>query len=99
MPALTDKALEYIDNMNTSSSAAHPMDESRAKEMFKFLKDLDNPISANDIRSHGAQNGWDSGFTKKMAEWADKVASGGRVVVKHPGYFSENMQKELRSKL
>ncbi len=30
-----------------------------------------------------------------MAEWADKVASGGRVIVKHPSYFSENMQKEL----
>lgn len=99
MSAVIDKALEYIDSMNTSSSAPHPVDESRAKEMFKFLKEIDNPVSADDIRSHGAQNGWDSGFTKKMAEWADKVASGGRVMVKHPGYLSENMKEELRSLL
>ena len=56
-------------------------------------------MSADDIRRHGAENGWDSGFTKKMAGWADKIVSGGRVMVKHPGYFSENMQEELRSLL
>lgn len=99
MSAVIDKALKFIDSMNTSSSAPHPMDESCAKEMFKFLRELESPLSADDIRNHGTQNGWDSGFIKKMAEWADKVASGGRVVVKHPGYFSENMQKELSSLL
>jgi len=99
MSAVIDKALEYIDSMNTSSSAPHAIDEARAKEMFRFLKELDTPMSADDILSYGAENGWDSGFTKKMAGWADKIASGGRVVVKHPGYFSENMQEELRSLL
>ncbi|BES86271.1 DUF1889 family protein [Pectobacterium araliae] len=97
MSAIIDKALDYISSMNTSTSAPHPMDESRAKEMFKYLKGVDNPISADAIYARGVQNGWDSGFTKKMAEWADKVASGGRVIVKHPGYFSENMQEELRA--
>lgn len=99
MSAVIDKALDYLNSMNTSTFAPHPMDESRAKEMFNFLKNIDNPISADDIRTHGAQNGWDSGFTKKMAEWADKIASGSRVIVKNPGYFSEQMQKELRSLL
>lgn len=99
MSAVIDKALDYINGMNTSTSAPHSMDESRAKEIFKFLKDNGNSVSADNVRTCGAQNGWDSGFTKKMAEWADKIASGGRVVVKNPGYFSEEMQKELRSLL
>lgn len=99
MSAIFDKALDYIGSMNTSSSSPHPSDESRAKEMFKYLKQLGRPISAHDVQMHGTRSGWDAGFTNKMAGWADKVESGGRVVVKHPGYFSENMQKELRSLL
>lgn len=99
MSAIIDKALDYIDSMNTSSSAPHPGDESCAKELFKFLKDLGQPISGGDIHGRGIQNGWNAGFTKTMAGWADKVAAGGRVQVKHPGYLSENMQAELRSLL
>lgn len=99
MSAIIDKALDYIDSMNTSSSAPHPVDESCAKELFKFIYKLGQPISGVYIHNYGAQNGWNSGFTKKMAEWADKVAAGGRVQVKHPGYLSENIQEELRSLL
>lgn len=99
MSAVIDKALDYIDSMNTSTSAPHAIDESRAKAMFKFLKSHNSPLNADDIYTRGAQKGWDSGFTKKMAGWADKIATGGRVVVKHPEYFSEKMQEELRSLL
>ncbi|PWK98454.1 uncharacterized protein DUF1889 [Pantoea allii] len=99
MSAIIDKALDYLESMNTSSSAPHPVDEGRAKELFKFLKELGQPISRGDIQGFGTQNGWNAEFTKKMADWADKVAAGGRVQVKHPGYLSENMQAELRSLL
>ncbi|WP_409350089.1 DUF1889 family protein [Yersinia intermedia] len=45
----------------------------------------------------GNRNGWDHGFTKKLAGWADKIHSGGRVVIKHPGYLSDELVKDLRS--
>ncbi|WP_447857198.1 DUF1889 family protein [Enterobacter ludwigii] len=96
MPTIKARALKELDGMNTSTSAPHPQDESTAKEMFKYLKDLGHPLSGREIIEYGRANGWNEGFIKKMAEWADKVASGGRVVVKHPGQLSDELKKHLK---
>lgn len=32
MPAVIDKALDFINGMNTSASVPHPMDESTARD-------------------------------------------------------------------
>ena len=40
MSAVIDKALDFINGMNTSSSAPHTMDESTAKGIFKYLNEL-----------------------------------------------------------
>ncbi|WMY72728.1 DUF1889 family protein [Buttiauxella selenatireducens] len=97
MPAVIDKALDFIGAMNTSSSAPHPMDESTAKGIFKYLKELGVPASAADVNARGIQEGWDTGFTKKVAGWADKIESGGRVVIKNPEYFTAYMREVLRA--
>ncbi|WP_222422326.1 DUF1889 family protein [Yersinia mollaretii] len=97
MKPILEKAFEYIDGMNTSVSAPHPVDESRAKELLKFLKDEGVTFEGHEILAWGNRNGWDHGFTKKLAGWADKIHSGGRVVIKHPGYLSDELVKALRS--
>lgn len=97
MPAVINKALDFIGGMNTSVSTPHPMDESTAKGMFKYLKELGVPASVADITARGSEEGWDAGFTEKMAGWAEKIESGGRVVIKNPEYFSSYMQEELRA--
>ncbi|WBM72713.1 DUF1889 family protein [Buttiauxella sp. WJP83] len=97
MPAVIDKALDFIGGMNTSASTPHPMDESTAKGMLKYLNELGVPASAADVTARGIQDGWDTGFTKKVAGWADKIQSGDRVVIKNPEYFSAYMQEELRA--
>ncbi|WP_411752778.1 DUF1889 family protein [Serratia sp. (in: enterobacteria)] len=97
MSTVIDKALDFIGGMNTSVPTPHPMDESTAKGIFKYLRELGVPASAADVTERGIKEGWDTGFTKKVAGWADKIQSGGRVVIKNPEYFSSYMQEELRA--
>ena len=97
MPTVIDKALDYIGAMNTSVSAPQPMDESTAKGMFKYLKDLGVPASAADVTARGHQEGWNTEFTKKVAGWATKIESADRVVIKNPEYFTSYMREQLRS--
>ncbi|MGU4916638.1 DUF1889 family protein, partial [Escherichia coli] len=47
--------------------------------------------------ARGQQQGWSAGFTDKVAEWAERVAAGERLVIKHPEFFSTYMREELRA--
>ncbi|WP_074388670.1 DUF1889 family protein [Buttiauxella noackiae] len=95
MPAVIEKALDYIGGMNTSASTPHSMDESTAKGIFKYLKELGVPVSAADVTARANQEGWNTEFTKKVAGWAAKIESGDRVLIKNPEYFSSYMQEQL----
>lgn len=97
MPAVIEKALDYIGGMNASASTPHSMDESTAKGIFKYLNELGVPASADDVTARANQEGWNTEFTKKVAGWADKIKSGNRVVIKNPEYFSAYMQEQLRT--
>lgn len=57
MPAVIDKALDFINGMNTSVSSPEPMDESTAKGILKYLKELGCPASASDIVARGEREG------------------------------------------
>lgn len=97
MTTAIDKALDFIGGMNTTASVPDPMDESTAKGMFRYLKQLGVPATAADVTARGAQEGWNADFTKKVADWADKVESGNRLIIKNPEYFSSYMKEELRA--
>lgn len=99
MPTVIDKALDFIGGMNTSASTPHSMDESTAKGMFKYLKDLGVPAHSEEIIARGEQEGWNPEFTKKVAGWADKIESADRVVIKNPEYFTSYMKEELRARM
>ncbi|AIR04838.1 MULTISPECIES: DUF1889 family protein [Cedecea] len=97
MTTAIDKALDFIGGMNTTASVPDPMDESTAKGMFSYLKQLGVPASSDDVTARGVQEGWNADFTKKVAGWADKVESGNRLIIKNPEYFSSYMKEELRA--
>ncbi|MBV8871244.1 MAG: DUF1889 family protein [Metakosakonia sp.] len=99
MPTVIDKALDFIGGMNTSASTPHSMDESTVKGMFKYLKELGVPAHAEEIIARGEREGWNPGFTKKVAGWADKIESADRVVIKNPEYFTSYMKEELRARV
>jgi hypothetical protein len=93
MPAVIDKALDFIGGMNTSEPVPQSMDESTAKGILKYLKELGVPATPADVAARGQQQGWSAGFTDKVAEWAERVAAGERLVIKHPEFFSTYMRK------
>ncbi|POT55237.1 DUF1889 domain-containing protein [Citrobacter amalonaticus] len=97
MPAAIDKALDFINGMNTSASAPQPMDESTAKGILTYLKELGVPASAADVTARGEREGWNSGFTEKVAKWATKIESGEGVLIRDPEYFSVYMREQLRA--
>ena len=97
MPTAIDKALDFIGGMNTSLSVPNTMDESTAKGILKYLKELGVPASPADVAARGQQQGWSAGFTDKVADWAERIAAGERMVIKHPEFFSTYMQEELRA--
>lgn len=97
MPAVIDKALDFIGGMNTSEPVPQSMDESTAKGILKYLKELGVPASAAEITARGDREGWNAGFTQKVAGWADKVDSGEHMLIKNPEYFSDYMREELRA--
>lgn len=74
MPAVIDKALDFIGAMDVSAPTPSSMNESTAKGIFKYLKELGVPASAADITAradelepgvHG-KNGW---MGKKNGVW------------------------------
>lgn len=99
MPAVIDKALDFINGMNTSAPVPDPMDESTAKGLLKYLNELGVPASAADITARGNREGWNAGFTEKVAGWAEKIASGNRVIIKNPEYCSSWMREQLRERV
>lgn len=97
MPAVIDKALDFISAMDISAPTPSSMNESTAKGIFKYLHALGVPATATDITARAEQEGWNPGFTEKMVAWAKKMESGEHVVIKNPEYFSSYMQEELKA--
>ncbi|MDU5728981.1 MAG: DUF1889 family protein [Citrobacter freundii] len=86
MPTAIEKALDFIGGMNTSASVPHSMDESTAKGILKYLHDLGVPASPEAVMARGEQEGWNP----------ELVASGNRILIKNPEYFSTYMQEQLK---
>lgn len=55
MPAVIDKALDFIGGMNTSEPVPQSMDESTAKGILKYLKELGVPATPADVAARGQQ--------------------------------------------
>lgn len=99
MFTILDQALIELDRMNTSLPTPHPVDESRAKEMLKYLKSLGFPLPGDQIRIYGLTKGWSDEYIIRMANWADKINAGDRVVIKHPGQLTEVFKNRLTDHL
>ncbi|MGC6744684.1 DUF1889 family protein [Escherichia coli] len=83
--------------MDVSAPTPSSMNESTAKGIFKYLKELGVPASAADITARADQKAGTPGSRKKMVGWA-KMETGERSVIKKIlNTFSTYMQEELKS--
>lgn len=66
MPAVIDKALDFIGAMDVSAPTPSSMNESTAKGIFKYLKELGVPASAADITARADQKAGTPGSRKMV---------------------------------
>ena len=74
MDPLVDKALDALSIVcNPATGIAHPLDESRAKELFVALHVRGIPLPRDDIQAHTEALGWAPRHAKQLAELAARM--------------------------
>lgn len=71
MPAVIDKALDFIGAMDVSAPTPSSMNESTAKGIFKYLKELEYPRVPLILRRELTRR-LEPGVHGKMVGWAKK---------------------------
>lgn len=98
-PILT-KAIESLSAVtNTATGLAHPLDGSRAKELFKALHAHGVLLSYADVYALAIANAWPERHAKSLAELAQKIGKGGRVQIKFPKNWGEPTVKKIIANL
>jgi len=88
-PILKDCIKALSNSVNPSKSIAHagithPVDESKAKELFKALREQGVPLIETEVLALAISNNWSEKHAKALAKLAQKIGDGGRVVIKRP---------------
>lgn len=85
--------------VNLSTGLAHPLDESRAKELFIALHEKDIPLTRQEVYGLAIENSWPERHAKSLSELAQKIGNGGRVKVSHPRYWGEPTVERVMAEL
>ena len=100
MNPILRKAIESLTHVvNISTGLAHPLDDSRAKELFKALRKQGIPTKQEDVYAAAVANAWPERHAKTLSEIADKIGSGGRVRISHPRDWGEPTVKRIIAQL
>lgn len=95
-----EKAIEKLSFViNVSTGLAHPLDESRAKELFKELHKRSIIIEYQAVYELARKNGWLERHAKNLAEIAEKIGNGGRVQISHPRDWGGKAVDEIFTEL
>lgn len=90
MSELLKRSIETLSTIvNVSTGLAHPLDEARAKELFKALHAEGEPLTYEAVRKLALDNHWPDRHANMLAELAQHIGSGGRVVINHPREWGE----------
>lgn len=89
MPILT-KSIEALCSSTTAAAGiSRPVDESRAIELFEALRSSNIPFDYDGIYRLAIANHWTPRHAVELAELADLIASGERVVAEHRSEWGE----------
>lgn len=97
MSDMLQKAMTKLSKVcNLSTGLAHPLDESRAKELFVALRDHHVPLSKEEVRQQAEACGWPSRHALKLGELAERIAAGSEVRIGFPrGWGSATVDEVL----
>ena len=100
MSELVNRSIRELTSIvNVATGIAHPLDEARAKELFKALHAEGVPLICAGIEDIALANSWSERHAKSLAELAERIGNGGRVVIKHPRDWGEPTVARLKAEI
>lgn len=84
MSKLLEKAIATLSSVtNVSAGITHPLDEARAKDLLKALHAHPVPLEYEEVLTLALANRWPENHARTLAELAQRIGTGSRVVVKY----------------
>ena len=97
MSELLERCIATLSNVvNVSTGILHPLDEARAKELFKALRAEGESLISGAVTKLALENGWPDRHASELGELAQRIGAGGRVVIKNPKYWGEPTVERLK---
>ncbi|MDP8078973.1 DUF1889 family protein [Phocoenobacter skyensis] len=100
MNLILEKSLDILSSVvNVSTGLAHPLDESKAKELFKALYKYGVPLKVDEVYSLAIERSWSDHHAKELSKIAEKIGNGRRVQIKYPRNWGEITVKRIIAEL
>lgn len=80
---------------NTATGLTHPLDESRAKELFVALHQRGVPLFRERIQECAEVCGWPSDHAQELGELAACIGAGMAVRIRHPRGWGKTVVNKL----
>jgi hypothetical protein len=100
MSELLKRSIETLSVVvNVPNGLAHPFDEARAKELFKALHAEGESLTYDAVRKLALENQWPERHADALAELAQRIGAGGRVIIKNPREWGEPTVARLKKEI
>lgn len=95
-----ERAIEILTTVvNVATGLAHPIDDARAKELFKALHEKSVQLDYHEIYDEAIKRKWPDRHAKTLAELAERIGNGGGVQIKHPREWGEPTVERIFTEL
>ncbi len=85
--------------VNVSTGVTHPFDNARAKELFKALRAEGESLAYDEVRGLALENNWSERHADELAQLAQHIGAGGRVVIKQPRHWGKSAVARLKREI
>lgn len=100
MTTLLERAIKSLSIVvNVATGLTHPLDESQAKELFIALLDAGVQLERSEVKSIALVHGWSDRHANALADLAERIGSGSRVVIKAPRGWGQRTVERLQSEV
>lgn len=103
MNQMTDLLERAISSLNSGykgkPTLRHPADVSKAKELFQALHAEGIPLSLPTVLQIAISHGWEHSDATELAQLAERIGLGGRVVIKHRTGWGKRTVAKIKAEI
>lgn len=100
MSPLTEQALMTLTmRINLATGLDHYSDDSAAKEILKLLRDEGEYLDGAEIARWAVGRHWKPEHARRLGELAERIACGGRVVIRDKDRWPKDIIERLRERI